>query len=245
MNTPSVGDIVNSSARPGVSEFLKEFLFLVVVGTAITLLTTFIIYPSFGLSEHAPQPARTVIVASVLIWLTFSKGKSFSSFGLDRFRPMWLLPFLVIAFLAFQIFVAQPIGDVVRDVVGAGASDTSFLTHIHGNALALIAWVAIAWVVGGFGEEILIRGYLMNRIGVLLGGGVTGWSIALFVQAASFGLLHFYLGLGGVVTIGVKALFSGLFFLLSRRNLWPLVFVHGLWDTLGITLVYLNGAPTT
>ena len=64
-------------------------------------------------------------------------------------------------------------------------------------------------------------------------------------QAALFGLLHTYLGLSGGVSAGFSALTNGVFFLLSGRNLWPVILVHGMWDSAVATLLELNGVPST
>jgi membrane protease YdiL (CAAX protease family) len=60
-----------------------------------------------------------------------------------------------------------------------------------------------------------------------------------------FGLGHFYAGPGVALMVGFGALFSGVYFLIAGRNLWALILAHGIWDTLGITLIYLNGTPST
>ena len=90
-----------------------------------------------------------------------------------------------------------------------------------------------------------MRGYLMGRISSLLGGTKAAWVVAVVGQAALFGLAHTYLGLSGGVSAGFSALTNGVFFLVAGRNLWPVVWVHGMWDSLVLILFYLNGAPTT
>jgi len=106
-------------------------------------------------------------------------------------------------------------------------------------------WLAIAWSAAAFGEEIVFRGYLQTRVAGLLGGGGAAWATAIVVQAGLFGAGHAYQGAGVVVTTFVSGLFSGALFLALRRNLWPLILAHGIWDTLGLWLIYLRGAPST
>lgn len=96
-----------------------------------------------------------------------------------------------------------------------------------------------------FAEEFIFRGYLMKRVSDVLGGRAVGWATALVAQAALFGAMHFYLGGAGIISATFTAFFFGLFFLMARRSLWPLVLVHGAWDSLAFVLIYLRGVPST
>ena len=71
------------------------------------------------------------------------------------------------------------------------------------------------------------------------------WVVAVVAQAALFGLAHTYLGLSGGVSAAFSALTNGVFFLVAGRNLWPVVLVHGMWDSAVITLLYMHGVPST
>ncbi len=227
------------------SQFLRELALVVIVGGGITFATDLVIYPALGVSSNAPQPVRTLLVLGLLTWILRRNQESWKNFGLVSFRPLWLLPVLVTGFLAVLLFVAQPFGDALRDSLVVTPPDRSFLRHIQGNLSALFGWLLVAWGIGGFAEELIFRGYLLNRMGRLLGQGPVAWTVAVVGQAVLFGLLHLYLGWGGAVVIGFNALFTGAFFLISKRNLWPLIIVHGLWDSVGLTLVFLSGSPST
>jgi len=114
----------------------------------------------------------------------------------------------------------------------------SFLAYIRGDAAAVTLWIAIGWIVGGFFEETLFRGFLLNRVERLLGGGKAALAIAIVAQAVLFGLLHLY---GGPMAMAYATLFAvthGVFYVLAGRNLWPLIVVHGTWDMVQIWGVY-------
>jgi len=42
--------------------------------------------------------------------------------------------------------------------------DLSSFENVQGNAQMALQWLAIVWVLAAFGEELVYRGYLMNRI---------------------------------------------------------------------------------
>ena len=69
--------------------------------------------------------------------------------------------------------------------------------------------------------------------------------LAVVGQAAIFAVGHSYRGIGGTLTAGLSGLTFGAFFFVGGRSLWPLILVHGLWDSLGVILLYLHGVPTT
>jgi membrane protease YdiL (CAAX protease family) len=63
-----------------------------------------------------------------------------------------------------------------------------------------------------------------------------------FVITILFGQQQmYYQGLAGALATGTQAAISGLLYLFSRRNLWPLILSHGLANTLGMTMLYLQG----
>ena len=110
-----------------------------------------------------------------------------------------------------------------------------------GNLPAYLFWLGIAWVIGGFTEEVLFRGMLISRFEKLFTFAPFGVFFAIVMQAIIFGQQHFYYqGLNGALATGAIALVSGLFYFLLKRNLWPLMLSHGLANTLGLTLIYLG-----
>jgi membrane protease YdiL (CAAX protease family) len=120
--------------------------------------------------------------------------------------------------------------------------DNSRFDILRGNLPNLILNVVAMWFTAGFLEELLWRGYLMNRL-VDLQGKETKltWAIALVGSAIIFGLGHTYQGLGGVIKITAVGLLFGAAFLTIRRNLWPLVFAHALLDTISFVQHYFGG----
>lgn len=113
--------------------------------------------------------------------------------------------------------------------------------NLPGNLPVFLMWLAIAWVIGGFVEEMLFRGFLFDRFEQLFMGVPAAAIIAVLCQAVLFGQQHFYYqGLTGWVATGVIAFVSGVLFLLFKRNLWPLIISHGLANTLGMTLMFLG-----
>ena len=120
--------------------------------------------------------------------------------------------------------------------------DNSRFDILRGNLPNLILNVVAAWFTAGFLEELLWRGYLMNRLVDLQGNKTKlAWVISLVGSALIFGLGHMYQGLGGVIKITAVGLLFGAAFLTVRRNLWPVIIAHALLETVGFVQDYFGG----
>jgi len=109
-----------------------------------------------------------------------------------------------------------------------------------GSAIAAVGSV----VVAGEAEMSAALGtvFLLNAVARVVGHGCVGLGVGVVSQAALFGLLHLYQGSLGFIMAGLFALLYGVAYLVTGRNLWPLVLVHGTWNTVGIVNVYLTPA---
>ena len=77
----------------------------------------------------------------------------------------------------------------------------------------------------GFGEEIAYRGYALTTMIVITGST----SVGLILTSLTFGALHSYQGLIGVIRTGILGLLMGVVFL-QTGSLWPPIIAHTLID---------------
>jgi membrane protease YdiL (CAAX protease family) len=96
------------------------------------------------------------------------------------------------------------------------------------------------WFGAALGEELLMRGFLLNHLKKLIGDSKMSWALALIIQAVLFGFMHSYHGSQGVVITGLIALSFGIFYLVAKRKLFPVIFAHGVFDTLTMVGFYLK-----
>jgi uncharacterized protein len=183
---------------------------------------------------------RPILGFAVAWWLIARAGERWRDYGLRR-PASWPLLLVQCALLyAAMALAARYLVPLLAQTFGATASP-SMLSTIGGNEAALFAWLALAWGVGGFIEELLFRGFLLNRIEVFLGnaiGAKVAAVAAVCAQAVLFGALHLYQGSFGFVFAGLFALLYGAAYLLFGRNLWPLILVHGAWNSFAIWSAY-------
>jgi len=87
------------------------------------------------------------------------------------------------------------------------------------------------------------RGYLMNRVAVLLNRTRLGWIVSLIAAHVGFGLAHADQGLTGVIDEGLMGLLLGLIYLRTGCNLAVPIIAHGIQDTIDFVLIFLGKYP--
>jgi membrane protease YdiL (CAAX protease family) len=97
----------------------------------------------------------------------------------------------------------------------------------------LFFMIVTGWGTAAFGEEMLLRGFILDRIRKVLGSaGIGALLLAVVMQALLFGLFHVHQGLGGVLLTGTIGIVLGLVWLVGGRNLWACILLHGLVNTI-------------
>ncbi len=118
---------------------------------------------------------------------------------------------------------------------------TDKFSFFLGKPVVLILYIVIGiWFGAGLGEELLMRGFLLNQLKKMIGNSKIGWTLALIIQAVIFGLMHSYHGSMGMVITGLIALSFGIFYLAAKRKLFPIIFAHAVFDTLTMVGFYLS-----
>lgn len=173
-----------------------------------------------------------------VVFLLLKRSRyDWSQFGFGEklnLKTVWKA--LVISLLLFLLFsVIDPILEK-----HFGAFDLSSVEDIKGNLVGYIILMIIMWVFAAFGEELLFRGYYMKSLAELLGNSQRSWLLSAVLVSVYFGVSHAYQGLSGVISVTIWSLCVSLIFNRNRNNLLLLVLVHGITDSIGITLIYLD-----
>jgi len=190
-----------------------------------------------------PLVNLALIVTVVIFWVVSRiRGSTWSDFGLARPKS-WGRTILLGVVVTVGIVVSFALLSILIQLAFPNAErNLSRFDMLRGNLPNLILNSVAAWFTAGFLEELLWRGYLMNRLMDLQGSKTKlAWAISLVGSAIIFGLGHTYQGLGGVIKITVSGLLIGAAFLAVRRNLWPVVFAHAVLDTIGWVQIFLGG----
>jgi hypothetical protein len=138
-----------------------------------------------------------------------------------------------------ELFVSQPI--LVH--VLKKKADLSQFADVHGNIKMAALYIVLVWVVAAFGEEMIYRGYLMNRVADLMNRTRMAWVISLIVVHIVFGLSHSAQGLTGILDEGFMGLLLGILYLRTGRNLAVPIVAHGIQDSIDIVLLCCGMYP--
>ena len=139
-------------------------------------------------------------------------------------------------FTFLQTFI---IGPIIIHLVHT-RPNLQIFSSVHHNSVFFIGTLIASWTEAAFAEEMVFRGYLMNRLADMFGHNFLGWTIALIVQAVVFASGHSYQGLAGMLSAGSFAILLGLLYLGTKRNLWNCVIAHGLNDTIAFVFLFLG-----
>jgi membrane protease YdiL (CAAX protease family) len=139
----------------------------------------------------------------------------------------------------FQLFVSQPL--LVKWL--GKQPDLEDFRMLVGNLKWTLIFVALAWTLAAFGEEMVYRGYLMNRVADLFNRTRTAWVISLIVVHVGFGISHVYQGWTGVIDEGLMGLLLAFIYLGTGRNLAVPIVAHGIGDTIDFLLIFLGKYP--
>ena len=178
-------------------------------------------------------------IAFILLFL-WSKKWDWKLIGMYKpksWKKVWIQA--VVISIILLIVVDILLAPVFENLFG-GQPDISSLDGIRGNFINYIILIIFMWVVAAFGEEFVYRGLLVKRLGSLLGNTNSAMWAAVICSSILFGMAHKYQGLSGMINTGLVGFVFGVIFMKSKNKLWLTIITHGVYDVIGITLIYLN-----
>ena len=128
----------------------------------------------------------------------------------------------------------SPVADLIgRRVVGEPPRLATF-RGLQQDWRRFLMGILVAWALGGFLEEIVFRGIVLQWIEALL-TPLLGWiGVVVAVCAAAFGagVVHLYQGPRGALIVGQLSVLFGVLYVVSGHDIWAVVLCHGLYDTI-------------
>lgn len=189
-------------------------------------------------------PISLLSALAVASWRLRGHNETWGDLGLKRPQSWWKVLVWTLIALVLTMVAGQLLEGVVSATMGSSAAQAETdnggrFANLPGNTAVFIYWLAVAWIIGGFAEEMLFRGLLITRFETLFSRVPFGLVFAIIIPAIIFGQQHhYYQGISGAIATGGVALVSGVLYILFKRSLWPLTLSHGLANTIGLTLIY-------
>jgi membrane protease YdiL (CAAX protease family) len=178
-------------------------------------------------------PALAAIL--VFVWL-FLTRKPFSEVGLSM-PDSWarVIVWGIVVGVALKLLMKA----VVLPYLGAPMLNPGY-QYLRDDLPAVLEESVMVILLAGFAEEVVFRGFLLNRLQAYFGTGFFKKLLMVLGTALVFGLLHLQQGPAGIVQAALLGgLFSTIYFLNCQR-LWFLIFAHAAFDVAAVWIIYLG-----
>ncbi|XBQ16244.1 MAG: CPBP family glutamic-type intramembrane protease [Oceanicaulis sp.] len=241
---PTAPQTQASATLPRMNSLTKALVSVIaIVGGYYALGRTF----SYFLGDISPGGyaimwstfATLTIAVGAMVWAV-ATGRGLGSLGFRRPGRIWLAVLQGVLIAPVMMVIVSPIAMFLMSL---GFTSEMNFNPIAGPNIHIAFAIAMVtmWVNAALGEEVIFRGLLMNNVQRALGDGWLAGIVAAFAVAAPFGLLH-YFGQGwyGVIITGSVGLLLGLFFLMTKRNIFPVFIAHGVFNSISFTALYLG-----
>ncbi|MBE9469294.1 MAG: CPBP family intramembrane metalloprotease [Bacteroidetes bacterium] len=215
-----------SNFRDRIGMLFERPLFIILAIIIVVILTIF----TGGLGYFFG-----ITIALITFW---AKRWDWNYFGLSK--PNWGKSIIRGILYAIGIFLIVDV--IIQPILEnlLGEIDLQSFDGIKGNFINYIILSLFMWIVAGFGEEFLFRGYIVKRLAIIFGDTNYSWFMSVIITSIIFGLAHIYQGTSGVITTGIIGFIMGMIFFRHRKNLSIAMFTHGFYDMIGITLLYFG-----
>jgi len=182
--------------------------------------------------------ALGIAVATVILK---QRGSGWRKIGLARPASWPKTMLLAVGTVLIYVVVANILVPALLQLLPLPAiapADKSGFDALYNNFPLLLLYLAAAWTIIPFGEEMLFRAFLMDSLALFFQNSKAQWVLALIGSSVLFGLAHFSWGLAGVLETTILGFVLGSIFLRTGRNLWVTVITHGILNSIVFVLIY-------
>ena len=215
-------------AKPSLHKKVLELL----------IIAFLIFFPHYA---GLPFASYTFVCFAVIVFYLSRQRKglrdiSLKSQGLSRHAliigvisaGLWML---------FVRFIYLPIFNHFLKKYISANTDYDFVKH---SFKSLLLVVVIAWIAGGFYEEIAFRGFIHSTIQKWVETTKTSFWLAAIFTSILFGLYHIQQGLSGIIAGTLGGLYWSALIKRYNGNLWYAIISHGMYDTIALTMIYFD-----
>ena len=228
----------NNRTKPDYAQALYILPFIV-----FSVLITLRHSSSYSyLFEWLPVLGRTLpffILSALLVCVYKFRGGSLKQLGFrwpnqKQSKPK-MLGWILLAGLAIvvaRILIAVTLDPILELLPSDLAKSIDRKSPLADNLNLFFILLPLMWLVV-IGEELMIRGLLMNYLAKRFGDTRGAWLLAILVSSIIFGLFHMGKGTAAMLQSGFGGLAYGVGYYVFKRNLWPVILAHALANSLG------------
>jgi uncharacterized protein len=179
-------------------------------------------------------PYTFCVIILFIFLATLLQDKNIESLNFKRIGTREI-KILISCYLIFELsadFIFQPLINAVCNE----PADYSSFAHIQGNEQLYFEWLLKMWISAAIGEELLFRAFVFSQLNRIIGNKSL---VIVIISAALFSLPHLYQGTAGLLTTFIFGFGFALIYM-KFKNIWINIIVHGLIDTIFLTLSYFG-----
>ena len=184
-------------------------------------------------------PYINLIIAVILVLIYCHKTGGIKRLGFIKpvSWPKTLFAALLtsLGIILLSVFVLLP---VIQNITNQQL-DLGPFAQLQGNTALWLNSMVLGWIIGGFVEEIIFRAFFISRLTDHLPEKIAHF-IGLVFPSILFGYLHSYQGPSGQVLTGCVGLALAVCYIMNGRKIWLNIMIHGLINTVVMTLLYLD-----
>lgn len=202
-----------------------------------TKLAAFLLFAftfAFIFNPWTKFPFTFIIIILIIFLFTYLQDGNLKALNFKKinFKTMGIIV-VVYAALEFSMdFVFQPLMNKIFNE----PADYSSFEMLKGNSAMYFKYLSFMWISAAVSEELLFRAFVFSQFRRLIGNQKI---VILILSAALFALPHLYQGSVGLAMTFLFGLAFGWIYL-KYQNIWINIIVHGLIDTLFLTLAYFG-----
>ncbi len=186
---------------------------------------------------------ENILISIIIIIANYIEynGKAFSALGFQgqKFNLKNLLvqaPLAAFVLFVFYVFALVPGIELLTGL----PIDYSSMRPLEGNLSLTILWLVIVWATAAFGEEIIFRGYFMRQFVKFFGESKVSLAIYILIFCSFFGYMHMQQGITGQLVATIVGAILSIIFYMRNYDLWFMIMLHGIFNTLGLLSFYFG-----
>lgn len=175
----------------------------------------------------------TVGVATLLLYYRKQTWKDLGLTKPDHYlKSLGIAVIILIGTVVSIMLFEMLLRDLLFPDISSDAESGSF-SDLKGNIPYFFSIIVFVWIES-FLEELQDRGFSLNRFDSLFNKIPLSTVLAVLSQAAIFGFRHSYDFSPRSITTGLIGLVFGTVYVLTGRNLWPLIIAHIILNTMSM-----------
>lgn len=183
-----------------------------------------------------PFYSYAVICFLAIFLVLRRKGRTLRDLGLDKKNLSSRAILLgILSALAWVIFMQIIYIPVIKHLFNV--PDYTEYNFIRSSMARLIMTIFAAWIIGGFYEEVVFRGYIQNILEKRLFKGMGHW-LPIVITSILFGLYHLQQDIFAVIAACLGGLYWSILYKKGNNNLWVSIISHALFDMITLILIY-------